>query len=154
MTYLVFKMLHLLGVILLIGNVTVTSIWKVFADRTRDPHTIRFAQRMVTLTDWSLTCTAIALLAVGGYGMVWQVGMALFEPGWLLWGQLLFVVSGVIWLGVLVPLQAAQTRLAANFDMNAPVPPAYWRLCRQWLIFGLIATVPLIGATYIMIAKR
>jgi len=34
------------------------------------------------------------------------------------------------------------------------VPQAYWRLRRQWLIVGVIATVPLIAATYIMIAKH
>ena len=55
MTYDILKLLHLLGVVLLLGNVTVTSIWKVYADGTRDPRIIGFAQRLVTVTDWFFT---------------------------------------------------------------------------------------------------
>lgn len=153
MIYFVFKTAHLLGVILLIGNVTVTSVWKVFADRTGEPQTIRFAQKMVALTDWWLTCTAIGLVAVGGYGMVWVGGLSASEPGWIMWGQILFVLSGAIWLLILVPLQAAQSRLARTFRADAPVPAVYWHLGRLWLVFGVLATVPLIAAVYVMVAR-
>jgi len=55
MTYLVMKTLHLVGVILLMGNVTVTFIWKLFADRTRNPEIVAFAQRLVGWNDWAFT---------------------------------------------------------------------------------------------------
>jgi uncharacterized membrane protein len=55
MSYDVLRLLHLLGVVLLLGNVTVTSDWKLYADRTRDPVVIAFAQRLVTITDWFFT---------------------------------------------------------------------------------------------------
>ncbi len=35
--YLLLKTLHLLGVILFLGNIIVTGWWKAMADRTRDP---------------------------------------------------------------------------------------------------------------------
>ena len=37
MFYAGLKTLHLIGVVLLVGNAIVTLIWKLAADRTRDP---------------------------------------------------------------------------------------------------------------------
>jgi hypothetical protein len=66
--YATFKFLHVLGAIILVGNVTVTAVGKVFADRTHDARVVAFGQRLVTITDWSLTAGGIALLVLGGYG--------------------------------------------------------------------------------------
>lgn len=152
MSYLAYKFLHLLGTIMLVGNVTVTSVWKVFADRSRSPLVIRYAQRLVTYTDWSLTGGGILLIVIGGYGMVWSAGMALTAP-WLLWGQMLFVASGLIWLFILVPIQIRQARITEKLSDSSPIPDIYWQLGRRWLVWGIAATVPLIAAVYVMIAK-
>ena len=49
--YATFKFLHVLGAIILVGNVTVTAVGKVFADRTHDARVVAFGQRLVTITD-------------------------------------------------------------------------------------------------------
>ncbi|NBX00290.1 MAG: DUF2269 family protein, partial [Methylophilaceae bacterium] len=54
-TYLLLKSLHILGIILLMGNIIVTAWWKFMADKTKDPSVIAFAQRQVTLTDFVFT---------------------------------------------------------------------------------------------------
>lgn len=154
MTYASFKFLHLLGTVLLLGNVTVTSVWKVFADRSRCPITIAFAQRLVTGTDWAFTGSGIALMVIGGYGMTKTAAMPLLGAPWLVWGQLLFVASGAVWLCVLLPLQTAQAKMAREFATGAGVPEAYWKLSRQWLVWGIVATVPLVAALYVMVSKR
>ncbi len=152
MTYSICKFIHVLGTVLLLGNVTVTSVWKVFADRTGVPAVVAHAQRLVSGTDWVFTAGGALLVVVGGYGMAWSTGMSLTMP-WLLWGQLLFVVSGSVWLLLLVPMQAAQARMAARFDIEPTIPAAYWRLCRHWIVWGVVATVPLIAALFVMVAK-
>lgn len=151
-SYAVYKFLHLLGTVLLVGNVTVTSVWKVFADRTRSPLVLRFAQRLVTYTDWAFTGGGIVLIVAGGYAMAWSTGMSLTAT-WLLWGQLLFVASGVVWLFVLVPIQIRQARIAGQFVHDSPIPDIYWHLGRRWLVWGIVATVPLIAAVFVMVAK-
>lgn len=153
MTYEFFKSVHLLGVIILLGNVTVTAVWKVFADRTGDAVVVAFAQRLVTLTDFSLTMSGITLVIGGGYGMALVAGINPFAPGWLVWGQLLFVLSGLIWLGILVPLQIRQARAARAFVPEAPVPEPYRRDARRWIVWGIIATLPLFAAVWVMTAK-
>lgn len=151
--YTAFKFLHILGVVLLIGNVTVTAVWKVFADRTGQAQTVAFAQRLVTLTDWSLTGAGIVLIMVGGYGMGLLADMDLVSVDWLVWGQALFILSGGIWLVVLVPIQSKQSRMARQFGPETVIPDVYWGLGRQWLWWGIAATVPLVGALAVMIVK-
>lgn len=153
MLYSVLKFLHVAGVVLLIGNVTITAFWKVYSDRTRDARIVANAQRAVITADWLFTLPAIALIIVGGYGMALIGNMDLFADPWLVWGQAFFLVSGALWLGVLVPVQVRQSRQARAFDMDAPIPESYWRDGRRWLIWGIVATVPLVAATYVMIAK-
>jgi uncharacterized membrane protein len=153
MLYDVLKMLHVVGVIILIGNVTVTSFWKVFADRSGDPRIIAHAQYLVTVTDWFFTLSGIVLLVGGGFGAAYVAGMPWFARGWLAESELLFLLSGMIWLFVLVPIQIRQARQARAFAGGAPIPGAYWRNSRLWLIWGIVATVPLVAALYFMIAK-
>jgi uncharacterized membrane protein len=43
MTYLAFKVVHILGVGLFLGNIIVTGVRKVLADRTGEPPTVAYA---------------------------------------------------------------------------------------------------------------
>ena len=151
MAYEIAKFLHITGVVMLMGNITVTAIWKYFADRTDNTEVLGFAQKLVTYTDWSMTVWGVLLLMGGGYAMVYLVNWPLTQY-WLLWSQILFVVAGLIWLFILVPIQIKQARLAKTFS-GLDVGEEYRRLSRHWLIWGLISTVPLVMATWFMIAK-
>lgn len=151
--YATLKTLHLIGAVLLIGNVTVSAVWKVFADRTGDVRVMRFSQRLVTITDWSLTLSGILLLIAGGYGMLYIGRLSPIGLTWLVYGQLLFGVSGAIWLAVLVPAQIRLAREARKLSEATGVTEAYRVDNRLWLIWGVIATVPLVAAIYVMTAK-
>ena len=153
MSYEFWKLIHLSGMVLLVGNVTVTSIWKVYADRTRDPRIIGFAQRLVTITDWFFTFWGIVLLVVGGFVMAWMAGMDPLRDDWLVWSEAQFVVAGMMWLFLLVPIQIRQARMARGFVPGAEIPEEYFRLGRRWIVWGLVATVPLVGAMWSMVAR-
>jgi uncharacterized membrane protein len=153
MDYELLKTLHVIGVILLLGNVTVTASWKAYADLSGDPVKIAFAVRAVVLADYLWTLSGIALTMIGGYGMAWAAGIPLFEDGWMIWSQALFLIAGLLWMFLIVPSQMRMTRLARAFVPGEPVPWAYWRESRWWMLWGSIATVPLTVAVYVMIAK-
>jgi uncharacterized membrane protein len=59
----------------------------------------------------------------------------------------------MIWIGILIPVQIRQARMAKSFEKGERVPEGYWRYGRVWLVCGVGATVPLIAATFVMIAK-
>jgi uncharacterized membrane protein len=153
MTYEAAKLVHVVGVIMLIGNVTATAIWKLFADRTGDPKIVNFAQRLVTLTDWSLTFWGVVLTIVGGYAAAAIGHFDLLSDRWLVVGQELFLLSGALWLGILVPIQVRMARMARRFRNDEPIPAAYIAAGRAWFVIGMISTVPLIAAVWVMIAK-
>jgi uncharacterized membrane protein len=151
--YDVFKFLHVVGVVVLVGNVTITAFWKAFSDMTRDPKIVAHAQRGVTVSDFIFTVIGIVLVMVGGYGAAIIKEIPLFNSFWLVSGQILFAISGMMWLGILVPLQIRQARLARSFADSSEIPAQYWRDARSWLIWGIIATVPLVAAIFVMVVK-
>jgi uncharacterized membrane protein len=75
MSYDAFKVVHLAGVVIFLGNIIVTGIWKVMADRTGDPRIIAYAQRLVTITDWIFTAGGVVLILLGAYGMVFTASL-------------------------------------------------------------------------------
>lgn len=151
MSYDIALFLHVTGVVMLMGNITVTAIWKFYADRDGRPPVLAFAQKLVTYTDWSMTAWGAGLTIIGGYGMV-LVGKIPLTQHWLIWSQILFLISGLLWLLTIVPIQIRQARLARNFDGD-DVGDDYRALSRRWLFWGLLATVPLVSATWFMVAK-
>ena len=149
--YSLFKSIHVLGAIILIGNVTITAFWKVMADRTRDSPIIAHAQRNLVAADLIFTLLGIVLIIAGGYGAAWVAELPVLSEPWLIWGQIMFAVSGAIWLFILVPLQMRQSRDTRSSSDR--LPARYWRDSRTWLVWGVIATIPLMVTIWIMIAK-
>ena len=152
-TYLLLKTLHIVGAVLFLGNIIVTGWWKVMADRTRDPVIVAFAQRQVTLTDFVFTAGGAALLLGAGIANATLHGMDYLGIRWLAWGFWLFVVSGVLWVAVLIPIQVKQAKLAKQFAHGGIIPHEYWELGRLWLVIGLIATLLPLVSVYWMVFK-
>jgi uncharacterized membrane protein len=151
--YLLLKGLHIFGVILLLGNIVVTAWWKIMADRTRDPRVIAFAQRQVTLTDWIFTAPGALITILAGDTMAYGFMSNTWNIAWLVWGRLLFIASGVIWLSVLIPIQMRQAKITRLLDSTDSIPEEYWRLSRRWQLFGTIAAVLPLLNIYWMVFK-
>jgi len=145
MSILTLKYLHILGIILLLGNVVVSAWWKIMANRTKDIKVIRFAQRQVTLTDYVFTLSGALLTVIAGDVLSFMIFDNTWEITWVATGRLVFGLAGIIWLFILIPTQIQQAKLVKTFDDLDTIPERYWQLCRRWNIFGSIAVVlPLI----------
>jgi uncharacterized membrane protein len=152
MYYDAFKVVHLFGVIVFLGNIIVTGVWKALADQTRAPHVMAYAQRLVTLTDWIFTAGGVVLILIGAYGMAFTAGLDLRQT-WLLWGQGLFIASGVIWVLILIPTQIVQAKQAHSFAAGGAVPESYWRHSRRWYVWGTLGTMTPLANLYVMVFK-
>ena len=143
--YLWLKVIHLLGVVMFLGNIIITGWWKYRADSTRNPQILAFAQRQVTLTDWIFTGGGAAILLGAGMMNVAMYGLS-YSSKWLGWGMSLFILSGVIWVAILIPTQIKQAKMAEAFSKANEIPGHYWKLCMRWNIWGAIAVIlPLIN---------
>jgi uncharacterized membrane protein len=151
-SYTAFKIIHMAGIVVFLGNIIVTGVWKAMADRTGNPAVIGFAQRLVTLTDWVFTFPGAMLVLGGGYGMAKAAGYDL-GSGWLFWGLSFFSASGMIWVLILIPIQFRQAQLARSFENGGEIQQVYWRLNRHWYIWGVLATVIPLANLYVMVAK-
>lgn len=151
-TYLWLKTLHLLGVVLFLGNIIVTGWWKNLADRTKNPQIIAFAQRQVTLTDFIFTAGGSVILLGAGMLNVYLHGLS-YSAKWLNHGFAIFVLSGLIWAFVLIPTQIKQAKMAKEFAISGEIPQEYWQLCNRWNWFGLAATLLPLMNIYWMVFK-
>jgi uncharacterized membrane protein len=152
-TYLVLKTAHVLGVVLFVGNIIVTAVWKGMADRTGRPEVVGFAQRLVTLTDWVFTLPGVLIVLFAGLAMAQLGGLSTTDAPWIRHGLLLFTASGLVWAFVLIPLQIVQAKAARAFENGGEIPERYWRLNRQWFIWGIAATVLPVLNIAIMVLK-
>lgn len=152
MSLSVLKAIHVFAVILFVGNIIVSAFWKSLADRTRDVAVIRFATRLVNLTDVFFTAGGIALLMTTGHAMATTYG-GVHETGWIRWSYLLVVGSGLIWLLILLPVQFKQARLLKPLERHAEIPARYWKLSALWTAAGIPATILPLPAIYLMTVK-
>ena len=152
-TYPLLKSLHILGVILLMGNIIVTAWWKFMADKTKDPSVIAFAQRQVTLTDFVFTAPSAILVVTAGDSMAYNFMANTWDIQWITWGRCLFIASGIIWVTVLIPTQIKQARIARNFVQGTAIPDEYWKLSKRWNIFGALAVLLPLMNIYWMVFK-
>ena len=142
-------LVHVVGVVLFLGNIVVTAVWKMLADRTGDAAVVAYAQRLVLVADVAFTATGATMIAVSGPILAARLDW----PDWASLGLALFAVSGVIWGAVLIPIQVAQWRLTRRLERGEPLPPRYRRLSLLWAIFGTVATVLPLANLYLMVVK-
>ncbi|STX28804.1 integral membrane protein [Legionella beliardensis] len=150
--YLMLKMLHIFGVVLFLGNIIVTGFWKGFADISRDWKVIAFSQRLVTYTDIIFTTTGVIIIAITGLLMASYFHNFL-SVKWIVWGISLFIISGLIWVIILIPLQIKLHRLANLFKNSETIPVTYWQYETWWMVFGTIATILPLMNLYWMVFK-
>jgi len=147
------KFLHLLGVVLFVGNIITAALWKTRADRSGDLATIAYAQRTVALADWMFTVPGVLLVLIGGYGMAARRPWPLHGIHWLEWGQGLFWLAALIWLFVLVPTQRRLIAASAAGRKSGALPPEFARLSKRWAMWGGIATLLPLIVLYLMVVK-
>ena len=150
--YEILKTLHFFGVSLFLGNIIVTALWKIMADRTKTPSIVAYAQRLVTVTDFIFTAGGVLLILVTGEMMALEYGK-ISGILWLSWGLGLFIASGLVWVFILIPVQIKQARLAKDFSTKEAIPERYWTLSKYWAVFGVIATILPLVNLYVMVFK-
>ena len=123
-------------------------------NRTGEARIIAFAQNQVTMTDFLFTLPGAAMIVASGDFIAYSLMTDSWSIRWLTWGRVLFMISGLIWLTILIPIQIKQARLAHSFATGSGIiPAAYWQLNRYWYIFGIAAVALPMANLYWMVFK-
>lgn len=145
--------LHVLGVVLFVGNIVTAAFWKVRADLENNPAIIHSTVKNVMLADYVFTLPGLVLIVVSGIVMAVQAGMPMSGLNWLMVSLILFAVTGAVWLAVLIPLQRGMIRHSAQCLESGTISQAYRQASRYWAIFGIAATLLPVIILFLMVSK-
>jgi uncharacterized membrane protein len=153
--FLALKVVHILAVILFLGNITLAMVWKLDADRTRNPAIMAHVLKGVVLGDRWITVPCAVILSVSGVTMAIMSRLPLLHVGWIWESLLLFALSGALYIFPIGPDQRRMLAIAhaANQDTAAMDWNAYKRLSRRWLRLGAVAILAPALAVMLMVLK-
>lgn len=145
--YLWLKLIHILAVVMFIGNVVTGVFWHRHALATRDARLLAHTMAGVIRSDRLFTVPGVLLIIASGVFAAIQGDFPIFGTPWILWTLVLFGISGAVFGMKLAPLQRQMLKQAqAGAASGAFDYVAYHRVSRQWDLWGAIATgTPLLG---------
>ena len=151
MAYSYIKLIHIIFVIIFLGNITIGLFWKIFAEKTKDPDKIAFAFKGIIKADRYFTVSGVIGITLFGIAGAMHAGIPILGTGWILWSIILFSISGFAFMAKLVPLQKKLASLAS--DKEKFNWEEYHKLAKQWDIWGYIALITPWLAVILMVIK-
>ena len=154
MIYLALKFFHIVGVILFVGNITTGVFWKAHADKSRDPKIIAHALDGILRSDRLFTIPGVVIILVSGFAAAIVGGLPLLRTMWVAGGIGLFIITGIVFMARVAPIQRQMRDLARSSASQAAFDwAAYEKLSRGWAIWGSIALLAPALAAALMVFK-
>ena len=148
--------LHIAGAVVFLGNIIVTAAWMLMAERTRSINVMHFSAKAVIRADFLFTLPGVLLILLNGFVMVfarWGGSGAIHEVSWISVALALFTASGVIWVGVLLPVQHRMAEFSDPSEYPDSPPPQFFSALRKWYFWGGIAIALPVLSLYLMVNK-
>ncbi len=143
------KILHIFGVIMMVGNVTVGPLWVIVAWRSRDAGLLRFAMQTLALADIWFTAPGVQLALINGLAMSSVFGGLRAQP-WLAQSYMLLVALTILSPTTVLYCQERAVRIAEERDNG----PRFTRALSMWSIWGTAIMVPIMMIFYLMVSKQ
>ena len=151
MVYLILVLVHVIAVIIFLGNITIAPFWKSQAERSKDRLKILNTWEGIIRADKFFTMPGVILLLLFGVGAAAHLKYNFLETGWIFWSIILYTISGAAFMAKVSPIQKkivalAKDELKFNWD-------DYNKLVKQWDVWGSIATITPWIAVILMVIK-
>lgn len=152
--YLAMKVVHILAVIMFVGNIATGVFWKAHADATNDPKIIAHVMDGIIRSDRMFTIPGVFLIIFAGIGAAMIGHLPIIGTRWILGGVILFSVSGIAFMAQVAPLQRRLRALAQAAVAGGSFDRAgYDALSRRWNLWGAIALITPLIAVGLMVVK-
>jgi uncharacterized membrane protein len=152
--YLAMKTLHILAVVLFLGNILTGLFWKAHADRTGDPRIIAHTLEGIIRSDRWFTIPGVVLIVGFGVAAAILGGLPILGTGWIWQSIVLFGISGLAFMLQVAPLQRRLLGLAAaGIGSQRWEAAAYRRLSHRWEFWGILAILTPLAALGLMVYK-
>ena len=154
MLYLFLKLLHIIAVILFLGNIITGLFWKFHADRTGDPRIIMHAFEGIIRSDRWFTIPGVVVIILAGFAAAIIGRFPILGTGWIFLSTVLFAISGLAFSFKVAPLQIRLANLArAGMETEQMDWHLYHTLSRSWELWGLVALLTPVAAVVLMVLK-
>ena len=153
MSYLLWKALHILSVVIFLGNIVTGLFWAAHAHGTRDLKHIAATFSGISKSDRWFTVPGVVGILVSGLAAAIKGSFPILGTPWILWAIALFSISGIIYGMWLTPLQRQIAGLAQAANSSGQTWETYSSLYRRWELWGLAALLTPLGALVIMVLK-
>lgn len=153
MSYLVLKLLHIVSVIVFIGNIFTGLYWAIHAHKSRDFTLIASTFDGIIRSDRLFTVPGVVGIVVTGFAVAIITGYPILGTGWILWPIVLFSISGIVFGVWVAPLQRRILEMSQAGDSTDVEWDGYAEIFRRWEFWGLIALLTPIAAIVIMVLK-
>lgn len=152
--YLLMKLIHVVAVILFLGNVITGLFWKAHADRTKDLRFITHTMDGIIRADRWFTIPGVILITLAGIFAAVESRLPILGTGWILWSIIAFSASGIAFAWKVAPLQKELLALTTDADHETFDWSIYRSRSRAWELWGLFATLTPLAAVVMMVIKR
>jgi len=152
--YLILKLVHVLAVIIFLGNIITGLFWMHIAVRTKELRIISFTMKGIIKADRYFTIPGVIIITAGGILAASRGEIPIWQTGWIFWSIVLFSVSGIIFSIKLAPLQKKIYKLSMVGEATADFDWKYFnKVFKQWDTWGLVAVATPLSALVMMVLK-
>ena len=151
--YLALKLLHVVAVIVFLGNIATGLFWHAYAARTRDPKLLAHTMDGIIRSDRLFTLPGVVLIIATGVGLAAYGHFPLLRTGWILWTLVLFAISGIVFGARVAPLQRELKGLAERGMQGAFDYARYRALALRWEVWGAVALLTPVAGLALMVLK-
>lgn len=154
MDYIYFKLIHLIAVVLFLGNIITGLFWMRIAMKTNDLKIIHHTINGIIASDRYFTIPGVVIITAAGIFAAIYGGFPILKTGWILWSIILFSVAGIAFGIKVAPLQKSLSAITSNPENTTDFDWAKLHAVnRSWEIWGLIAMVTPLAAFVMMTLK-
>lgn len=151
--YLLLKLIHIIAVIVFLGNIYTGLFWMKQADKTNDAGIIAFTMGNIIKSDRWFTVPSVIIITAGGISAALYAQTPLLRTGWIFWPIILFTFSGVVFSAKLIPLQKKIFKVAGIMNTGDDRIKEYKLLLSAWERWGHIAILAPLAALVMMVLK-
>jgi uncharacterized membrane protein len=108
------KLIHLIAVMIFLGNIITGLFWMRIAVKTKDLKIIAFAMKGIIKTDRYFTLPGVVVITAGGFLAAIYGHFPILKTGWIFWSIIMFSISGLVFAFKVAPLQNNMYNLILN----------------------------------------
>jgi uncharacterized membrane protein len=153
MQYSILKALHIVSVVLFLGNIITGVFWKIHADRTGELRARAQALDGIIQSDRVFTVPGVLLIIVTGVLLALTMHLPILGTKWILWALILFGISGAAFSIFVGPLQKKLLKNVQGGLAGAWNETEYHALSKAWGLWGTVATAAPLVALFLMVLK-